>query len=45
MRAHYDCARRIVIACAILHNISIGWMREEIEIRQEPAEVPPFERT
>lgn len=44
LRAHHSRARRIVIACAILHNISIRWGQEEIVIRPEPAEVPPFER-
>jgi hypothetical protein len=44
LRAHYERARRIVIACAILHNISIRWRQEEIEIHEEPAAVPPFHR-
>jgi hypothetical protein len=44
LRAHYKRARKVVIACAILHNISIRWRQEELQIREEPAAVPPFER-
>jgi len=44
LRAHYDCARRIIIAIAILHNISIRWRQEDIDIDDEPAPVPPFPR-
>jgi hypothetical protein len=37
LRAHYDCARRIIIAIAILHNISIRWRQEDIMIDGGPA--------
>ena len=44
LRAHYARARRIIIAIAILHNISIRWRQEELQIHEEPAAVPPFQR-
>jgi hypothetical protein len=39
LRACHKRARKIVIACAILH-ISIRWAQENIQV---PADVPPFE--
>jgi hypothetical protein len=33
LRVHYDHARRIIIAIAILHKISIRWRQEDIMIR------------
>jgi hypothetical protein len=44
LRAHYPRARKVVIVCAILHNMSIRWRQEENERHEEPAAVPPFER-
>jgi hypothetical protein len=44
LRAHYNRIRRIIIANAILHNISIRWRQEDIMIDDEPAAVPPFLR-
>jgi hypothetical protein len=41
LRAHYDGTRRIIMAIAILHNISIRWRQEDIMINDEPAAVPP----
>ena len=41
LRAHYARARRIIMAIAILHNISIRWRQEDIMINDEPAAVPP----
>ncbi len=40
LRARHKRARKIVIACAILHNIGIRWAQENIQV---PADVPPFE--
>ena len=37
LRAHHKRARKIVIACAILHNIGIRWAQENIQV---PADVP-----
>jgi hypothetical protein len=40
LRARHKRTRKIVIACAILHNIGIRWAQENIQV---PADVPPFE--